>query len=307
MLSAGVPLIFAGYLASSLPTAPSAALLLGFLLIVDAGLLAIAIARGPGASSRGRRSDDAGRARRVAGDVVCAGGGLAAGLVGTAGFVVLYLGSAATSALVRDDRSRAAARRACRSCRLTACCSSSRSWRRSSRRSSAAAAFDPAGARGAHCRRAAMESAGTLYYVAAFFAIATAGRLVGPLPHRSPAAGRGGDLHGLRARLSRPRLSSRDELADRSCRPGAAGLSCFASLVLLAFVSLGPVSPRRCGRWRCCWQSSTRGSSSRARPEGCRALSQIGSLLSWGSARPLVATRRRKCRQSCRRSSSCPV
>ena len=46
MLSAGVPLIFAGYLASVPAYGAHAGLLLGFLLIVDAGLLAIAIARG---------------------------------------------------------------------------------------------------------------------------------------------------------------------------------------------------------------------------------------------------------------------
>jgi hypothetical protein len=93
MLSAGVPLIFAGYLASVPAYGAHAALLLGFLLIVDAGLLAISIARGQALlHAVGGLTTLVVLAVWLATSYV-PGEGWTAGLVCTAGFVVLYLGA----------------------------------------------------------------------------------------------------------------------------------------------------------------------------------------------------------------------
>ena len=69
-LAAAMPLFFAVYLAAVPAYGAQPALLFGFLLIVDAGLLAVTIARGePLAHATGARRGD-GRLRRLAGDVV---------------------------------------------------------------------------------------------------------------------------------------------------------------------------------------------------------------------------------------------
>ena len=227
MLSAGVPLIFAGYLASVPACSAHAALLLGFLLIVDAGLLAISIARGEALLPRGRRSDGAGRARRVAGDVVvCAGRGLDRGARLHCRIRGAVSRSASAGALVRAtvlERPGATG-----SCRLAL----------------VLFVFPVLAAieAGVH---APVPLFGTLLALVGLYGLA-GGSGVGRhavlrrglflrlqrkrsgRPSTSPRPGCGSPWRSTRSSGSSPwrRLCSRDGLADSSCPSGAAGSSC---------------------------------------------------------------------------------
>ena len=110
-------------------------LLFGFLLLIDAGLLAIAVARQQPLAARGRRADDVDRDGGVAGELVrsCAGFDDAA-LGFTSAFVVCSMSGRPPSRAGSARRVRG--RRGRRSYAGRCCCSSSPCSPRSSRRSS---------------------------------------------------------------------------------------------------------------------------------------------------------------------------
>ena len=200
MLSAGVPLIFAGYLASVPAYGAHAALLLGFLLIVDAGLLAISIARGQALlHAVGGLTTLVVLAVWLATSYV-PGEGWTAGLVCTAGFVVLYLGALPLARWFGRPFSSGPVRTG--SCRLTRAVRLPGPGRdRAGVHTAGAALRDPAGARSAHGLAGGNGVGRHAVLRRGLFCDCSASGLVGPLPHRGPAAGRGGALHDLRDRL----------------------------------------------------------------------------------------------------------
>ncbi len=113
------------------------------------------------------------------------------------------------------------------------------------------------------------SSSGSLYYVAAFFAIAT--QAVWSAAHLTLE--RLDTAVAIYAAFGLVSLGVRSSPAGRS-RPlqpaWGGGVVLLLGLSLLFFLSLGRSRRRRCGRWRCSSRSSTPRSSSRAPPAACR-------------------------------------
>ena len=129
--------------------------------------------------------------------------------------------------------------------------------------------------------RAAMESAGGLYYVASFFAIAAEG--VWSAVYLTEARLRLAVViytaFGL-VSMAAPVLARR---ARREFLPAwGSGVVLLASLVLLAFVSLGPVSSAALWALALLLAIMNAGLFVESASGGLPRISQIGSLLSWG-------------------------
>lgn len=280
MLSAGVPLIFAGYLASVPAYGAHAALLLGFLLIVDAGLLAISIARGQALlHAVGGLTTLVVLAVWLATSYV-PGEGWTAGLVCTAGFVVLYLGALPLARWFGRPFSSGPVRMGLAASLVLFVFP-------------VLAAIEPSFTRPVPlfgtllalvvltAWRAAIESAGTLYYVAAFFAIAA--QAVWSALYLTEARLRVAvalyTIFGI-VSMAAPVLARR---AGRQFVPvWGSGIVLLTSLILLAFVSLGPVSSAALWALALLLAIMNAGLFIESASGGLPRISQIGSLLSWG-------------------------
>jgi Predicted membrane protein (DUF2339) len=280
MLSAGVPLFFAGYLASVPAYGAHAALLLGFLLLVDAGLLAIAIAR---------RQPLLHAAGGVATLVVLAvwlatsyvpGEGWVAALACTSGFVSLYLAAPAVARWFGRPLEGSPVRVGIAAPLVLFVFA-------------VLAAIEPRFERPLPLFatllalvvltgwRATMESAGSLYYVASFFAIAA--EAVWSAAYLTEARLRLAVMvyttFGL-VSMATPVLARR---VGRQLLPvwGSGGVL-LVSLILLAFVSLGPVSAAALWALALLLAIMNAGLFVESASGGLPRISQIGSLLSWG-------------------------
>ena len=129
--------------------------------------------------------------------------------------------------------------------------------------------------------RAAMESAGPLYYVAAFFAIAA--QAVWSALYLTEARLRAAvalyTIFGI-VSMAAPVLARR---AGRQFLPvWGSGVVLLTSLVLLAFVSLGPVSSAALWALALLLAIMNAGLFIESASGGLPRISQVGSLLSWG-------------------------
>jgi Predicted membrane protein (DUF2339) len=280
MLSAGVPLIFAGYLASVPAYGAHAALLLGFLVIVDAGLLAIAIARRQLVlHSVGGLATLVVMAVWLATSYVPVDGWRAA-LVCTAAFVVVYLGALPLARWFDRPFESTPARVAFAAPLVLFVFP-------------VLAAIEPTfehplllfGTLLALLVfigwRAAMESAGSLHFVASFFAIAA--QAVWSAVYLTEARLRLAvaiyAIFGI-VSMATPVLARR---AGRPLLPvWGSGVVLLTGLFLLAFVSLGPVSGAALWALALLLAIMNAGLFIESASGGLPRVSQIGSLLSWG-------------------------
>jgi hypothetical protein len=280
MLSAGVPLIFAAYLASAPAYGAHAGLLLGFLLIVDAGLMAIAIARGqPLLHATGGISTLVVLAVWLATSYVT-GEGWTAALVCTPGFVLLYLAALPLARRFGRPLGKSPVRAAIAAPLVLFVFP-------------VLAAIEPAFVRPLLmfatllvlvtiiAWRTAVESAGTLYFVASFFAIATQAVWSGAYltEDRLRVAVLIYTIFGL-VSMAAPVLARR---TGREFRPKwGSGVVLLASLALLAFVSLGPVSAAALWALALLLAIMNAALFIESASGGLPRISQVGTLLSWG-------------------------
>ena len=280
MLSAVVPLLFLGYLSSVPEFGANAPLLLGFLLIVDAGLMAIAIARRmPITHALGAVGTIVVLAVWVTSSYVIDEGWKPA-LIGTSGFVALYL--AALPLARRFGRPfEGAAVRTGLAAPLSLLIFP------------ALAGIEPAFVHPLPAFgtllvllvviawRAAVERQGSFYYVASFFAIATqaiwsASYLT---DERLGTAVAIYALFGLVA-IAAPVLARR---SGRPLQPAwGSGAVLLVSLVLLTFLSLGPISHSALWALALLLAIMNAGLFVDSASGGLPRISQIGSLMSWG-------------------------
>jgi hypothetical protein len=279
-LSAGVPLLFAGYLASVPAYAAHASLLLGFLLLVDAGLLAIALARRlPLMHAVGALATAVVLAVWLATSYV-AGTGWKPALAFTAAFVTFYLASPAVARLSGRGAPLGTARAALGAPLLLFVFP-------------ALAGIDPATAEplplfgtllvllGVIAWRAIAESSGTLFYTASFFSVvAQAVWSAAYLTDRRVAAAVAIYLVFGLVSIAAPAAARR---AGRPYRPvKGSGIVLLGSLVVLAFISLGPVSGEALWALALLLAVLDAGLFMESAAGGLPRLAQIGSLLSWG-------------------------
>ena len=280
MLSAVVPLIFVGYLSSVPEYGANATLLLGFLLLVDVGLMAIAIARRmPITHALGALGTIVVLAVWVTTSYVVDGGWKPA-LIFTSGFVALYLGALPLARRLGRPFEGASLRTG-----LAAPLSLLIF--------PALAGMEPAFDRAVPAFgtllvllviiawRAAMEARGSFYYVASFFAIAT--QAIWSASYLT--AERLGTAVVIYALFGIVAIAT-PVLARRSARPlqpaWGSGAVLLVSLVLLTFISLGPVSGTTLWALALLLAIMNAGLFVDSASGGLPRISQIGSLLSWG-------------------------
>jgi hypothetical protein len=279
-LSAGVPLLFAAYLASVPAYGAHASLLLGFLLLVDAGLFAIALARRlPLMHAVGALATAVVMAVWL-GTSYVTGAGWKPAIGFTAAFVTFYLASPAIARLFGRGAPLGAATGALGAPLLLFVFP-------------ALSAVEPATAVPLPlfgtllvllvliAWRAVVESSGTLFYTASFFSIAA--QAVWSAAYLTDARlGAAAAIYlvfGL-VSIAAPVAARR---AGRPYRPAqGSGMVLLGSLVVLAFLSLGPISGEALWALALLLAVLDAGLFIEGAASGLPRLAQIGSLLSWG-------------------------
>ncbi len=278
-LSTAVPLLFAAYLASVPTYGAHAPLLLGFLLLVDAGLFAIAIARRlPLLHAVGALATAVVLAVWL-GTSYVSGSGLRPALGFTAAFVTFYLASPAVARRFGRVGPPGSARGALGAPLLLFVFP-------------ALAAIEPAMADPLPlfgtlfvllviiAWRAIAESAGALFYIASFFSIAAQGVWSAAYltDRRLPAALAIYLAFGL-VSICAPVAARR---ARRPYRPvQGSGIVLLASLVVLAFLALGPITGEALWALALLLAVLDAGIFIEGASAGLPRLAQAGSLLSW--------------------------
>jgi uncharacterized membrane protein len=279
-LSAGVPLLFAAYLASVPAYGAHAALLLGFVLLVDAGLLAIAIARRFPLLHAAGALGTAVVMGVWLGTSYVTGAGLTPALGFTAAFVGFHLAAPAVARLFGRGAPLGSARSAFGAPLLLFVFP-------------ALAAVEPATAEPVAlfgtllmlllvvAWRAVAESSGALFYTASFFSIAAqAVWSAAYLTESRLAAAVGIYLVFALVSIGAPIAARR---AGRPYRPVQGGsVVLLGSLVVLAFLSLGPINGYALWALALLLAVLDAGLFVESASAGLPRPAQAGTLVSWG-------------------------